>query len=323
MGLVIVIRCEIWLVGRDQRQSLGIGEIDQAGFGAALLVDAVALQFDIEAIAEQASQPVATGCRERCMIAMQRQRDRPVGAAGQRDQILGIAFQPFELDVRGLMDRRFQKRPRVQPHQAAVTALPRRQQDDSRRRRGQRIARVRVLVAEIDGEFAADDRLDAVARHLVGEFQRPEHVVGVGQRQRRLAVGLRQFAELGDLDRALQQRIGRMNVEMNESGTGHGRLTGSCIMVGSDHRPRMRADSPSAMVMPWPCRVHAERSLRARHPAFPQPVRNAAWVRFRAAHQSCGITCAQTAIIATNSVIDASAAASSTNIRNIVRLPTT
>ena len=214
------------------------------------------------------------------MIAMQRQRDRPVGAAGQRDQILGIAFQPFELDMRGLMHRRFQKRPRVQPHQAAVAALPRRQQYDSRRRRGQRIARVRILVAEIDGEFAADDRLDAIAGHLVGEFQRPEHVVGVGQRQGRLAVGLRQFAELGDLDRALQQRIRRMNVEMNESGTGHGRLTGSWIMVGSDRRPLMRTNSLPAMVMPWRCRVHAERSIRARHPAFPQPVHKSAWIGF-------------------------------------------
>ena len=224
--------------------------------------------------------------------------------------------------MRGLMDRRLQERPRVQPHQAAIAALARRQQHDSRRRRGQRIARVRVLVAEIDREFAADDRLDAVARHLVGEFQRPEHVVGVGQRQRRLAVGLRQFAELGDLDRALQQRIGRMNVEMNESGTGHGRLTGSCIMVGSDHRPRMRAELAAAMVMPWPCRVHAERSLRARHPAFPQARPQVGLDQVSAPPQSCGITCAQTAIIPTNSVIDASAAASSTNILNIVRLPT-
>ena len=127
---------------------------------------------------------------------MQRQRDRAFRAAGQRDQILGVAFQPFELDVRRLMDRRFQERPRVQPHQAAIAALARRQQHDSRRRRGQRVARVGILVAEIDREFAADDRLDAVAGHLVGEFQRPEHVVGVGQRQRRLAVGLGQFAEL-------------------------------------------------------------------------------------------------------------------------------
>jgi len=39
------------------------------------------------------------------------------------------------------------------------------------------------MVAEIDRKLAADDRLDAVARHLVGELQAPEHVVGVGQRQ--------------------------------------------------------------------------------------------------------------------------------------------
>ena len=138
--------------------------------------------------------------------------------------------------MRGLMNRRLQERPRIQPHQAAIAALARRQQHDSRRRRGQRIARVGVLVAEIDRELAADDRLDAVARHLVGEFQRPEHVVGIGQRQRRLAVGFREFAELCDLDRTLQQRIGRMNVEMNESGTGHGRLRALGIVDGSDHQ---------------------------------------------------------------------------------------
>src|SRR6476619_2838048 len=98
-----------------------------------------------------------------------------------------------------------------------------------------------------------------------------------------------------------------MNVEVYESGTGHGRLTGSCIMVGSDHRPRLRADSLTAIVMAWPCGVHAKRGLRARHPQPDTPL--------FAPPQSCGITCAQTAIIATNSVIDASAAASSTNIR--------
>ena len=51
-----------------------------------------------------------------------------------------------------------------------------------------------LLIAEIDPERAADDRLDAGARHLLGELQRAEHVVGVGQRERRLAVVL---GELG------------------------------------------------------------------------------------------------------------------------------
>ena len=271
MGFVVVIAREIRLVGRNQRQALGIGKVDQAGLGAALLVDAVALQFDVEAVAEQAREAIASHSRERRLVRTDRQRDRPVRTAGQRDQIFGIVVQPVELDMRRLVDRRFQERPRVQPHQAAIAALARRQQHDSRRRRSQRVARVRILIAEIDGEFAADDRLDAVARHLVGEFQRPEHVVGIGQRQRRLAVGLRQFAQLGDLDRALQQRIGRMNVEMNESGTGHGRLTGSLHRGGERSSAADARRLAATMVMPWPCGVHAERAPRARHPAFPQP----------------------------------------------------
>ena len=92
MGFVIVRGREIRLVGRDQRQSLGIGEIDQAGLGAAFLLDAVALQLDIEPVAEQARQPVAARRRERRLIGIDRQRDRPLGAAGQGDQVLGVAF---------------------------------------------------------------------------------------------------------------------------------------------------------------------------------------------------------------------------------------
>ena len=218
MGFVIVRGGKIRLVGGDQRQPFGIGKIDQAGFGPPLLLDAVALQLDIEPVAEHRGQPVAARRRQRRVIGIDRQRDRTVRTAGQGDQVLGISFQPFELDMGRLMDRRLQERPRIQPHQAAVAALARRQQNDPSR--SDRIAGVGILIAEIDGQFAADDRLDAVTRHLVGEFQRPEHVVGVGQRQRRLAVGLGQFPELLDLDRSLQQRIGRMDVEMDKSGIG-------------------------------------------------------------------------------------------------------
>ena len=91
MGFVIVGGREIRLVGRHQRQALGVGEIDQTGLDAALLVDAVALQLDIEPVAEQARQPVAARCREACMIGGERQRDRPVRAAGQRDHVLGVS----------------------------------------------------------------------------------------------------------------------------------------------------------------------------------------------------------------------------------------
>src|SRR5437764_7988387 len=59
------------------------------------------------------------------------------------------------------------------------------------------------------------------------------------------------------------------------------------------------------MVVPQACSVHGQRPIVSGHPLFPQ---------------SWGISCAQTAIIPTNSEIDASAAASSTNIFNIPSL---
>ena len=235
MGFVVVVGGEIGFVGRNQRQALAIGEIDQAAFDAALLVDVMALQFDIEAVAEKTSQPLAARCRQLRMPRGERERNRAIGTAGQRDDVLGFAVQPVELDMRELMDRRLQERPRVQPHQAAIAALAGRQQHDPRRRRG--VARIRVLVAEIDRELATDDRLDAIARHLVGELERPEHVVGIGQRQRRLAVGLGELAKLGDLDRALQQRIGRVDVKMDESGVGHTCCGERFEEIGATSRP--------------------------------------------------------------------------------------
>ena len=152
------------------------------------------------------------------MIGRDRRGDGPLGPAAQRDQIVCAALQPFELDMRGLMNRRLEEGARIQPHQIAIASLARRQQHDARGRRRRSIAGVGILIAEIDRELAADDRLDAVTGHLVREFERPEHVVGVGQRQGRLAVGFGQFAKFGDLDRSLQQRIGRMDVEMDKSG---------------------------------------------------------------------------------------------------------
>jgi hypothetical protein len=63
-----------------------------------------------------------------------------------------------------------------------------------------------VGVAEINRERTPDDRLNAGTGKLLRKFQRTEHVVGVGQCERRLVVGLRQFGETRDRERAFQQR---------------------------------------------------------------------------------------------------------------------
>ena len=130
MRLVVIGGREIWLVGRDQRQALGIGEIDQPGFDAPLAVYAMALQFDIKTVAEKRCEALAARRRQRAMVGLERARDRSVRSAREHDQVLGVVGEPVELDVRRLMHGRFQERARIQPHQAAIAALARRKQHD-------------------------------------------------------------------------------------------------------------------------------------------------------------------------------------------------
>ena len=97
-----------------------------------------------------------------------------------------------------------------------------------------------------------------------------------------------------------------------------GGTAGFDIIEASNHwglRERQaasKADSRAAMVKPRPECVHAEGVIAGRRPAYPQGAAPTA-VRL----QSWGINCAQTAIIPTNSAIDASAAASSTKTFNM------
>ena len=78
MGLEIVGRRKIGLVGRDQRQTARIGQIDQSAFGAALFLNAVALQLDIKSVAERLQQALAARSGERGLIGGQCQGQRPL-----------------------------------------------------------------------------------------------------------------------------------------------------------------------------------------------------------------------------------------------------
>ena len=78
----------------------------------------------------------------------------------------------------------------------------------------------RRAIAEIDLQRAADDRLDAGLGQLVGELERAEEVVGVGEADRGKALRRRQLGEPGDGDGAFQQRVGRVHLEMHEGRPG-------------------------------------------------------------------------------------------------------
>ena len=120
--------------------------------------------------------------------------------------------------MRPLVGRWIEKRERGQPHQVAIAVLIHRQQNQPRQfpRRPADRAQALILIAKIDRERTADNRLNAGASHLVGEFQRTEHVVGVGQRERGLAVVFGELRELRDRQRAFQQRIGGVDMQMDE-----------------------------------------------------------------------------------------------------------
>ena len=109
---------------------------------------------------------------------------------------VGLALQPFELEPRRLVRRRVEEGARRQPHQAAVAGLARGQQHDAlaRRRRHWRCGRRGRCRRNRCASAQPTIGWMPARAQLFGEFQRAEHVVGVGERQRRLLVG---FGELG------------------------------------------------------------------------------------------------------------------------------
>ncbi len=223
VGLVVGDGGEIRLVGRDQRDVLGISEIDQHRLGHALVGSAVALQFDIKPVAEQADERIQPRGGELALAGGDGKIERAAGAAGERDDAFGFTREPFDLEPRRLIAGRLEEGARIQPHQAAVAGLARGQQHDARTLDlGIGAAGAVVGVAEVDGERAADDRLDAGTGELLGELQRAEHVVGIGERQRGLLVGLRQLGQPRNRQRAFEQRIGRVHVEVHEIEFAHG-----------------------------------------------------------------------------------------------------
>ena len=83
---IIVGLGEIRLVGGDQRHFEAVGEFDQALLGLAFVGRAVALQLDVEAVAEQRLEPLDLLGGEAALPGQQRVVDGPARAAGEADQ---------------------------------------------------------------------------------------------------------------------------------------------------------------------------------------------------------------------------------------------
>ena len=302
VGLVVVLVRKERFVSGDERNAARIGQRDQRRLSAAFGAAAVALQLDVEPIAEQALERRATGLREIALSGGNRRVERAARPASQSNQTLGLALQPGKPHMRRLVRRGFEKCPGTEPHQTAIAVLARGEEHDPRPFDGASRTRKRVLIGKIDSQRAADDRLDAGRRHFVGEFKRTEHVVGVGERKRRLTVGLSEFAQPRDAQGTLEQRIGRVHVQMDKAG----------------HSNAQRFSTRLANVRARAGAVHRKRGARSWF--VPSLVgRASGWPKLAAATiQSVAITCAQIATMPKNNASDAKVAASSTTARTML-----
>ena len=306
--LVILARGKERLVGCDQRNPVRVGEVDQRRLRRALGRQAVTLQFDIKPVAKQLLQRRAAGSHQRALPACDRGIKRPARPSRQRDEPRGLAGEPIELDVRTLLLRRIEIGARAQPHQAAVALLAGGQQHNARK--GGNDAAHRpvpvLLIGEIERERAANDRLDAGAGQLFGKLKRTEHVVGVGERQCRLPILLGEFSQPRDRYRALKQRIGRMNVQMHEPVCSRG--SHCSVVAWGDSRQREHDGSAARLSMPAPC---ARTGTHSPTPGDRPTLKN----------QMTPSTCAHTAMVAKNSVIEAKANASPRTVRTMIPSP--
>ena len=221
--LVVVGRGEVDLVGGHDRQRAGVGELEQHRLGLDLVLEAVTLDLDVKPVAENLLERLETLERDLLLPLAQRFADGPVRSAREHDQAVAIRLQALDLDMRGLVLGGVEEGAGGELHEvlpAAVVAGEQRQRAGRLRARLIGAGALQAVglrpVAEIDLQRAADDRLDAGFRQLVGELERPEQVVGVGQPNCGKAARRRQLGELGDGDGAFQQRIGRMHLEVHE-----------------------------------------------------------------------------------------------------------
>src|SRR5262249_54487477 len=142
--------------------------------------------------------------------------------------------------------------------------------------------------------------------HLVREFERTEHVVGVGERQRGLAVGRGELAQPRNRQRAFQQGIGRVHMQMDKAGHLTLAILDALRMGG-----RARALSTAAAVR--------DEKLRLIPSLFAGPLSSSAATT--AALHRIAMTCAQIAIMPKNNANEASVAASSTRARTMITTP--
>ena len=220
MRLEILRGREIGLVGRDDGEVELVSEIEQLRLDRPLLRQAVTLKLHIEPVAEDGMKRFYPRAGELGITVGERRIDRSFKPAGECDQAFGprreiadgrnrlarfarreinLGRKAHEIGVAlGVLDEKPNAPVGAGAVQIAVSS------------------RALALGGETKRKRQACDRLDAGFRERLGEFQRAEEIVGVGQPERGRTVGGRQRSKLLNRERAFKQRIGGVHPKMHK-----------------------------------------------------------------------------------------------------------
>ena len=216
----------VGVVRRDDRSPGFAREKQEIGEDLGLLRQPVVHQLDEEIVFAEDLLVLADRPRRRAPVAAgQRSRDLTLQAPGQADQALRVLPQEGLVHARAVVETReigFGH----ETDEIPVTRLGRGQDRQVIRVPVARLARrLRFAVAPVrrrDVRLDAQDRPDALLESLVVEGKRPEHVAVIGHGDRRHLELPDAAAQLSQPVGAVEKRILRVEVEMDEVG-GHRR----------------------------------------------------------------------------------------------------
>ena len=220
LALAVLAAAEVGVVGRDERQAEILRGAREDAVQHPLLDEPVVLQLDVEAPRIEAGcEALEPGARLALALLEHPLRDHAAQAAGEPDQPGPAPRDHVERDAGGERAGGLDVAHRDDVDEVPVALLRGGEQDEV----VDRVLAVPLRLAFGDASpgdvhLAAEDRLHALLLARLVELDRAEHVAVVGEGHGAHAERLRAADEVLELQRAVQQRVLRVDVQVDELG---------------------------------------------------------------------------------------------------------
>jgi hypothetical protein len=217
VGLRVFVTEVVDIPGRNQRQPGLPRELRQGRVDPRLDLEAGVLHLDVGRVAaEDLCEAVEIAARVVAAVLLEGLADTTREAARERDQSLRVALEQLPVDAR-LVVVALEVAGRGELDQVAVAGVVLGQQ----REVGVALPLGPPVLGDV--ELATQDRLDALLASLLVELDRAGERPVIGERDRRhLELG-GPLRERRDPTRPVEDRVLRVDVQMDEAGLAHGK----------------------------------------------------------------------------------------------------